>query len=164
MKKILAGLLVLLLVFSLAGCGIKEKLEQKAGEAIVEKILDSAGVKADIDGDKLVVKGEDGEALTFGSGEWPTSDLAKTIPEFKGGKITGMLEAADSLYIMIEDISDEQFVPYLEEIKAIFSEEAYEMTTGDSMMYGATNGSNISVMITYEKDAGFSITLSKSES
>ncbi len=61
MKKILAGLLVLLLVFSLAGCGIKEKLEQKAGEAIVEKILDSAGVKADIDGDKLVVKGEDGE-------------------------------------------------------------------------------------------------------
>ncbi len=75
-----------------------------------------------------------------------------------------MLEAADSLYIMIEDISDEQFVPYLEEIKAIFSEEAYEMTTGDSMMYGATNGSNISVMITYEKDAGFSITLSKSES
>lgn len=163
MKKVLIMLMTILLVLSFAGCGAKDKAEKKAGEALAEKILEDAGVYADIDGDKVVVKGEDGQELTIGEGEWPSSDLAKSIPEFKGGKIVSVMEANDSLFIMIEDTSDEDFSAYLEEIKAAFTGENYEMSTGTGMIYTAVNDSDISVMLTYEKDAGFSITLSKAE-
>lgn len=159
MKKLLIGLLVLLLVFSLAGCGAKEKAAEKAAE----KILEGAGVDADIDGDKIVIKGEDGQKVTIGGDKWPSSDLAKSIPEFKSGKIVSVLEAEDSLFIMIEEISDEDFTVYLDEVKKVFTKETYEMNTGTGMMYSAGNDEGISVMLTYEKDAGFSIAASKAE-
>lgn len=159
MKKFLTGMLALLLVLSLAGCGAKEKLAEKGAE----KIFETAGVDADIDGDKVVIKGEDGQELSIGGGEWPTSDLAKNIPEFKGGKIVSVMEANDSLFIMIEDISDEDFTAYLEEIKETFTEETYEMNTDTGMMYSAGNGEGTGVMLTYEKDARFSITVSQAE-
>lgn len=163
MKKFLIGLLVLLLALSLAGCGAKEKAEEKAGEALAEKILENADVDVDIDGDKVVIKGEDDQELTIGEGRWPTSDLAKSIPEFKGGKVSSVMEANDSLFIMIEKISDEDYTAYLEGIKKIFTEETYEMSTGTGMIYSARNGKDIGVMLTYEKGAGFSITVSQAE-
>ncbi|MDD2497872.1 MAG: hypothetical protein PHY90_07070 [Desulfitobacteriaceae bacterium] len=163
MKKILICFLMLLLMMSLAGCGSKEKLEEKAGEALAEKVLEDAGVDADIDGDKVVIKGEEGQELTIGEGEWPSSDLAKSIPEFKGGKVASVMEADDSLFIMMEEISEEDFTAYLDEIKKIFTEETYEMSTGTGMMYSAGNGKGIGVMLTYEKGAGLSITVSQAE-
>lgn len=159
MNKLLITLLVLLLTLSMAGCGVKEKAAEKAAE----KILEGAGVEADIDGDKVVIKGEDGQELTIGAGEWPTSGLAGHIPVFEGGKIVSVMEAEDSMFIMIEDISEGDFTAYLEEIKEVFTGENYEMNTGSGMIYTAVNDSDISVMLTYEKDAGFSITISKAE-
>ncbi|MEG6520385.1 DUF6591 domain-containing protein [Desulfotomaculum sp. 1211_IL3151] len=159
MKKFLTGLLVLLLALSFAGCGAKEKAAEKAAE----KILQGAGVDADIDGDKVVVKGEDGQELNIGAGEWPTSDLAKRIPEFKDGKIVSVMEADDSLFIMIKEISEEDFTAYLEEIKKSFTEETFAMNTGTGMMYTAVNGEGFSVTLTYEKDAGLSITVAQAE-
>ena len=159
MKKILICLLIFSLVFSFTGCGAKEKLEEKAAE----KILQGAGVDADIDGDKVVIKGEDGQELTIGAGEWPSSDLAKSIPEFKGGKIVSVMEANDSLFIMIEEISEEDFTAYLDEIKESFAEGTYEMNTGTGMMYMAANSEGLSVTLTYEKDAGFSIAVAQAE-
>ena len=73
------------------------------------------------------------------------------------------MEADGSLFIMVEEISEEDFTAYLEEIKEIFTEETYEMSTDSGMMYAAGNGKDISVMLTYEKDAGFSITVSQTE-
>lgn len=139
MKKIIIGLLVFVLVLSIAGCGAKKKLEEKAGEALAEKIFKDAGVDVDIDGDKVVIKGEDGQEMSIGAGEWPTSDLAKNIPEFKGGEIVSVMEADDSLFIMIEEITDGEFTAYLEEIKEAFTESTYEMSTGTGMMYAAEN-------------------------
>lgn len=159
MKKILICLLTFALLLSLAGCGAKEK----AAEKTAEKILKNAGVDANIDGDKVVIKGEDGQKLTIGADEWPSSDLAKSIPEFKGGKIVSVVEANDSLFIMIEEISEKDFTAYLEEIKSVFTEEAYEMNTGTGMMYVATNSEGLSVTLTYEKDAGFSIAVAQAE-
>ena len=163
MKKLLVVLLVLLLVLSFAGCGAKEKAEEKAGEALTEKILENAGVDADLDGDKVVIKGEDGQELTIGAGEWPSSDLAKSIPEFKGGKVVSVMEADDSLFIMIEVISEDDFTAYLDEIKKIFTEEAFKMNTDTGMIYAAGNDKGIGVTLTYEKDAGFSIAVSQAE-
>ncbi|WP_033117762.1 DUF6591 domain-containing protein [Intestinimonas butyriciproducens] len=159
MKKLLIGLLILLLALSMAGCGAKEK----AAEKTAEKILQGAGVDADIDGDKVVIKGEDGQELTIGAGEWPSSDLAKSVPEFKGGKIASVMEANDSLFIMIEEISEEDFMAYLDEIKGSFAEGTYEMNTGTGMMYMAANSEGLSVTLTYEKDAGFSIAVAQAE-
>lgn len=159
MKKFLIGLLAFVLILSLAGCVAKEN----AAENAAEKILKSAGVDADIAGDKVIIKGEDGQALTIGEGAWPSSDLAKSIPEFKGGKIVSVMEANDSLFIMIEDISDEDFTAYLGETKKTFAEESYEMSTGTGMMYSAGNGKGLGVMLTYEKDAGISIAVSQVE-
>lgn len=159
MKKFLIVMLILLLALSLAACGAKEKAAEKAAE----KILENAGVEANIDGDKVVVKGEDGEELTIGEGEWPSSDLAKSIPEFKDGKIVSVMEANDSLFIMIEEISEEDFTAYLDEIKDVFTEEAYEMSTGTGMMYAAENDKGIGITLTYEKDSGFSIAVAQAE-
>lgn len=164
MKKIVIWILMALLAITLIGCGTKEKLEVSAGEALAEKIIeDAGGGDVDIDGDKVVIKGEDGQELTIGEGEWPSSDLAKSIPEFEEGKVVSVMEADGSLFIMVEEISEEDFTAYLEEIKEIFTEETYEMSTGSGMMYAAGNGKDISVMLTYEKDAGFSITVSQTE-
>ena len=159
MKKFLIGLLVLLMALSMAGCGTKEKAAEKAAE----KILKDAGVEADIDGDKGIVKGEDGQELTIGAGEWPTSDLAKSIPEFKGGKIVSVMEANDSLFIMIEEISEEDFTAYLEKTKEVFPEESFKMDTETGMMYAAANSEGLGVTLTYEKDAGFSIAVAQAE-
>lgn len=159
MKKIFLFLFMFVLMISLVGCGAKEKVAEKAAE----KILQDAGVEADIDGDKVVIKGEDGQELTIGAGKWPTSDLAKNIPEFKGGKIISVMEADDSLFIMIEDISGEYFTAYLDEIKKIFTEEAFKMDTETGMMYAAENSKGLSVTLTYEKDAGLSIAVSQAE-
>ena len=67
MKKILVLVLVLLFVFSIAGCGVKEKIEQKVGEKIAEKVIESASgdkdTKVDIDGGKITIKNEKVERL-----------------------------------------------------------------------------------------------------
>ena len=162
MKKILICFLMLVIVMSFAGCGVKEKMEEKAAEAIAEKIIEDAGGGAvDIDGDKVVIKGEDGQELTINEGEWPSSDLAKSIPEFKGGKVASVMEVDGSLFIMMEEISEEDFTAYLDEIKKVFTEETYEMSTDTGMIYAAADDKNTSVMLTYEKEAGLSITVSQ---
>lgn len=164
MKKISIWILMLLLTVSLVGCDEKEEREEKDGEKLAEKILENAGVDAEIDGDKIVVKGEDGQKITIGSGEWPTSDLAAYIPEFEDGEIASVMESEDSLFIMIEDVSDKDFTAYLEEIQESFPEEAINMETGTGLMYSAGNGNDIGVTLIYEKEAGFSITVSKIDS
>lgn len=91
----------------------------------------------------------------------PSFELAKGIPEFKDGKISSVMEAEDSIFIVIEEVSDKDFTAYLDEIKETFTTETYEMSTGDGMMYSATNDEGLGVMLTYEKDKGFSIAVSK---
>ncbi len=163
MKKLLSGLLALALVLSLAGCGISAKFEEKAGEAILKKIAKDAGGDIDIDGDKMVIKGEDGQQFTFGEGEWPKSDLAKSIPEFKGGRVTGVMEADGSLFISLEEAAEKDFADYLAEIKKDFTEDAYHITSDSGTTYGAKNAKDVGVMLMYSTDGAFSITVSQME-
>jgi len=72
MKKILALFLVFVFIFSMSGCGVKKKIENKIGEAIGEKIIEGAiGQKVDVDGDQVTLEGDDGSKFTIGGGEWP---------------------------------------------------------------------------------------------
>ena len=80
MKKILICLLTFMLLFLFTGCGSKEKL----GEKIAEKVFEEAGGgDLDIEGDKVTIKGDNGEKVTFGDNKWPT----KNIPELKDGVV-----------------------------------------------------------------------------
>ena len=49
MKKVLIVFLVLVLILSMSGCGVKKKIENKIGEAIGDKIIEGAtGQKVDV--------------------------------------------------------------------------------------------------------------------
>lgn len=164
MKKILIFLFMFMFVLSLTGCGAKEKLEEKAGEALAEKVMeDAGGGDVDIEGDTVKIKGEDGEEVIFGETEWPTSELAKSIPEFKGGKVVTVMEMNDSLLIALEEAGKEDFADYLDEIKKTFTEEAYDMKSEGSVTYGAENGEGIGVMLMYIEDESLSITVTQTE-
>ncbi len=161
MRKYLISFLVLTMVLALAGCGAKEKLQEKAAEAVAEKVIEkSGGGDVDIDGDKVTVKGEKGEAFTFGGGEWPTTDLAKAIPEFKAGKIITVLSSDDAVSIALEEVKKEDAEAYFEKIKKDFKEDAYEVNSDNAIAYGAKNKDGVSVGLQYSQE-NFSITLIK---
>lgn len=160
MKKSVIWILVVLLAVSFVGCGTKEKLEKKTGEAITEKIVEEAsGGDVDIDGDTVKFKGEDGEEMAFGTTEWPTSQLAESIPKFKDGKVVTVMEMNDSLLIALEEVSMDDFADYLDEIKKTFSEEAYEMKSEGNISYGALNGTGLGITLNYSVDETLSITV-----
>lgn len=166
MKKLLSGLLAITLILSLSGCGLKEKAQQKVGEKLAEKILEGAGgsdVDLDLDGDKVVIKGKDGEKMVFGDTEWPNSGIAKSIPEFKDGTVTSVMEINDSFMISLEDVAEGDFEKYLAKIKKDFTEESYEMKSEGHMTFGAQNSKGIGVSLTYTEENTLSITLVQSE-
>lgn len=117
MKKILICLLTFTLLFLFTGCGAKEKLEEKVTEKVFEE---AGGGDLDIDGDKITIKGDNGEKVTFGDSKWPTSELAKNIPEFKDGTLNGVMETTDSIVITLESVQGEDVPPYWETIKKDF--------------------------------------------
>lgn len=146
MKKILTGLLLFLLIFWLAGCGKKAKLEEK----ITEKVFEGAtGNKLDIDGDKVTVKGENGEAVTFGDNKWPTSTLANIIPEFKGGTVSAVLKSSDSILISLESVRKEDASSYFEKIKKDFVNDVFTMNAEGTTSFTGKNDAGVSVTLVY---------------
>lgn len=163
MKKFLIGLLTLALILTAAGCGVKEKLGKMAGEALVENVLKGAGIDVDIGDDKLVIKGDDGEELKIGGSEWPTSALAKNLPEFKSGRIATVMETDDTLYVVIEDVSEKDFKNYLEKIKETFDVDKYEATSDTGIAYSAKNKKDLAIMITLNKNSEVTIALARED-
>lgn len=152
MRKIWMALLLLVLMMSLTACGAKEKLEDKVGEAIGEKILEEAGAgDVDIDGDKVTIKGEDGTEATFGGSEWPKSDVLNSVPEFKEGTIASVMTSEGYAMIIIEKVNEQDFVEYFGGIKANFTKDAFEMSSDGIISYTAGNEDGIIVQVSYDK-------------
>ena len=150
MRKLITILYIFALIVLLAGCNIKEMIGQKIGEEAGEKILEGlGGGDVEIDGDKVEFKGEDGENVLIGGGEWPDSDLAKAIPEFKDGKITGVMDSSDGVMITLEEVKAEDYTKYISKIKDEFSQDTYETTTEDYAAFGGTNADGVSIMVQY---------------
>lgn len=163
MKKFVAWVLFLVLILSLAGCGVKEQLEKKAGEALAEKMIEGAGGgKVDIDGEKVTIKGEGGAQVTVGGTEWPKSELAKSAPEFKQGEISGIYDSEDSVMVALESVKEADARAYLETIKKTFTQEPVEMIATDCFSFGANNANGINVTLQYS-DGTLTITLMKVE-
>jgi|BioPla2DNA2_1021312.scaffolds.fasta_scaffold02629_6 hypothetical protein len=162
MKKFIVWILMVLIATSLIGCGTKNKIKEETEETIVEKVIEEAGGgDVDIDGETITIKGEDGQEMIFGNTDWPTSDLAKYIPEFKDGNIVTVMEMNNSLLITLENVSEKDFTDYQDSIKNIFNENSYEMKSEGGVTYGADNGKEIGIMLLYVPDESFSISVQK---
>lgn len=159
MKKILIYLLTFALLFSFAGCGAKEKLEEKVAEKVFEE---AGGGDLDIDGDKVTIKGDNGETVTFGDSKWPTSELASIIPEFKDGAVDGVMESADSVVITLESVKEEDVSPYWETIKKDFPKDVYEMNSSGFSTFSGSNDAGINIALVYMSEV-LTITVTKTQ-
>ena len=152
MKK-LTIILTFIFLFILAGCSFKEKLAEKAGEDLAEQILEQGGVgEVDINGEKITIKGESGETVTFGGTDWPTSDLAKKIPQFKEGTVTGVTDSSEFVIISMEQVKKEDFESYQAIIKKDFNQESYESNSDGVSAYAGSNNEGIVVQLYYEQE------------
>lgn len=160
MKKFIVILLLLGLVcFTAVGCGAKEKLEEKAAEKLAEEMLEQGGAEdVDIDGDKVTIKGEDGEEVSFGGGEWPESDLAKSIPEFSKGKLASMMETSNYLMVSFEEVDEADAAAYIEKNKADFPLDNYESKSEDMISWAGANEEGLQLTLTLA-DTSFTIML-----
>lgn len=161
MKKALILLLAFLLVASLAGCGIRQKIEKKMAEAVAEKVL--GDVDIEMEGDSFTIKGESGEEFTFGGSEWPTSDLAKKIPKLKDGKVDSVFDMQVSLMISMLEVPEKSFKDYLEEVKKDFPQELYTMESDGSKHFAFANEDGLSVFLSYGSDQSLSINVAQQE-
>lgn len=162
MKRILSAVLIGMLVFSLTGCGIGKKAEDKAAEALAEKVLEKSDVKdVNIDGDKMTMKGADGQEVTI-SKEWPTSELGKSIPKFTKGRIDGTVETPKSLMLTLYEVKQEDAAAYIKENKPNFPLDNTEMSAEGMISWGGANEAGLRLALTHQKDC-LSITLIKEE-
>lgn len=147
MKRLFVVLLVILLTCSLlASCGTKEKIEEKAAEKIMEEALSDENAEVDIDGEKITVKGKDGEIVTIGGAEWPDIDY---IPEFKKGRIISAAYDSNSAIITIEEVDQKSYDDYLEDIMKSFTDETYNMQTEDFLAFEGMNDKGEKVALQY---------------
>lgn len=153
MKKAGIVLVVTLLSFLVTGCGIKEKIEQKAAEKITEKVMEQAlsdgDTKVDIDGDTFTVKGENGASFTLGGTQWPDIEY---LPEFKKGQIISSTNDGEgNVMIIIEDVEQQDYQDYLEKIKKDFTEETNEMQVEEYLLFEGKNAAGAVVLVQYFK-------------
>ena len=161
MKKISCILIIIILLSLLIGCNAKQKFEEKIAEKIIEQAVGDADI--DLDGDEVTIKTEEGD-VTFGSTEWPDSELSGKIPKFKKGNIVSVMNSEAYLLVIIEDVKSNDFMDYYEEIKGEFTQESYETKSEDTISYMGRNEDGISIIASYSTgDSTASISASKSE-
>jgi len=141
----LTGVMAVCLLVAL-GCAKKEPPEQMAEKMIERAIRQSAGADAEIDfrGDKILIKGEQGEnEMSFGETKWP-KDLPNDVPEFKLAKVKGVnrfeREGKKGWNIVLEEIRDKAFQKYVEQLEGRGWTVMNDMTTGEGGMLQASKG------------------------
>lgn len=164
MKKVALVLLGVAMLLALAGCGVRKSIEDKITEGIIENIA-GEDVDVDLDGDTITVEGEEGEQWTFGGGEWPKSEAAGLIPEFKKGNITAVIDSSDGCWITIEDVDEQDYLQYIEALKSAgFAHNTTQYSDESSVLYGASlEDESASILVSYSGDKEMVIQLVKSE-
>lgn len=167
MRKGLAVLIVMLLLLSLTGCGVRQKIADKVTEKITEGIVDKvAGEDVDIDLDDgtINVKGEDGTEWTMGGGEWPKDGAAAMIPEFKEGTISAVVNSPEGCWIEIEEVDEKDFQQYVEALKnAGFDKNVATSSDEENVTYIAWLEEKASVSVSYSRDGTMFISLGLNE-
>ena len=155
-RKISVILLSILVMLSLASCGVKQSLDEKITEKVTEGVINKAtGGEANIDIDKgeLTLKGEDGEKITFSENKWPKGKAASLIPEFKKGKIITAASTDKACTIMIEQVEEKDYAQYVKKLKDQgFTNDVAEFTSGSSQSYGAHLNENTMAFVMYDSE------------
>ena len=162
-KRIIVILISTLMILSLASCGISEKVNEKVAEEVTEGVLNKViGGDADIklDGEKMTVKGKDGEEFSFGGTEWPDSGAAALIPEFKQGTLVSSFNTESSCIIALEEVEKQDFERYLEKLKELgYTNETVDFTMDSTQSYSASKDDSSRLTVTYDSEStGMSIT------
>jgi uncharacterized lipoprotein NlpE involved in copper resistance len=156
MKKAIVVLIAVVLLLSLTGCGIRQKISEKVTEKITEGIIDKVGgddVDIDLDDGKINVKDEDGTEWTMGGGEWPKDGAAALIPEFKEGTISAVVNSPEGCWIEIEEVDEKDFQQYVEALKnAGFDKNVATSSDEENVTYIAWLEEKASVSVSYSKD------------
>lgn len=164
MKKVLSLLIAAMFVLTLAGCGMKKKIENEIGEKIGEKLVEGAtNSNVDIEGDKVTVKSQDGTEVTFGGNEWPENEIMKDIPKFEKGTMNSATASDELNIIIIDGVEKEDFLNYWGKLKDRFTQEPYSLEADDVLSYGGRDEKGISVQLSYNtSDKTFTLSVSKS--
>lgn len=146
-KKISLILLVVVMMFSVASCGAKQKVNDKIAEKVTEGVINKAtggDANVDIDGDKISVQGKDGEKVTFGETKWPDNPIAIKLPEFKAGKIISSVITDQALMVIVEGADLEDFQQYVEKLKEKgYVNDPSEMSSSELYAYSASSDEGI---------------------
>mgnify|MGYP000848837672 CR=1 FL=1 len=161
MKRISYIFIIIALSLALSGCGAKEKMQEKIAEKVIEHAVGDSNM--DIDGEEVTIKTEGG-TYTLGATEWPDTKLASKIPEFKKGKVANVMTSEAYFIVIVDEVSEKDFMDYYEKVKGEFNEEPYETKSDDSIAYMGKNGEEISVILSYSMgDSTVSISASMPE-
>lgn len=153
MKRTIVWVLAVLMAFPLCGCGIGERIREKAGEDIAEDIIeDYTSADVEISGDEVTIEDEEGNSYSYGGTDWPTSNLAGCIPLFTGGTITAVMDSEESVFISLEGVTQEDYEAYLSTIKGDYAVNAFEANSEGYSSYGASNDDGISVSLIYSEE------------
>jgi len=155
-KKLIVILLTVLMMLSLASCGIKKSVDEKIAEKVTEGIVNKATggeVDLDIKDGQLTVKGEDGEKVSFGDTKWPEGQTADLLPKFKKGKIITTINADKACMVMLENVELQDYNKYVEELKSSgFSNEVSEYSSETNHNFMAKSNETTYVVVMYDSE------------
>lgn len=155
-KKLIVILLTVLMMLSLASCGIKKSVDEKIAEKVTEGIVNKATggeVDLDIKDGQLTVKGEDGEKVSFGDTKWPEGQTADLLPKFKKGKIITTINADKACMVMLENVELQDYNKYVEELKSSgFSNEVSEYSSETNYNFMAKSNETTYVVVMYDSE------------
>lgn len=151
MKNISYILIIITLLSLFVGCGAKEKMQGKIAEKVIEQAVGSSGAEIDIDGEEVTIKTEEGD-VTFGSTDWPDSELSNKIPKFNNGKIVSVMNSEAYLMVIVEEVEANDFMDYYEDAKVEFNQESYETKSDGMISYMGKNEDGISIVLTYNSE------------
>jgi len=161
MKKISYIFIIIALSLALSGCGAKQKMQEKIAEKVIEQAVGNSNI--DIDGEEVTINTEGG-TFTLGATEWPDTKLASKVPEFKKGKVANVMTSEVYFIVIVDEVSEKNFMDYYEKVKGEFDKEPYETKSDDSIAYAAKNEDDISIILSYSKgDSTVSISASMPE-
>lgn len=157
MKKNLLLIFILIFTLTFMGCGAKEK--------IAEQVIEGAtGVEVDINDEEVTIEGEDGEEITIGGTEWPDSDMAKKIPEFKEGKVSSVVNSAENVMIAIEEVEKQDVLNYAKNFIDTYTYNTFIIKSQEGVTYSGTNNEGLSVSLGYtENDKSLLVSAAQGE-
>lgn len=161
MKKSLLLIFILIFTLTAVGCGAKEKVEEKIAEQVIQS---ATGVEVDINDEEVTIEGEDGQEVTIGGTEWPDSDMAKKIPEFKEGKVSSVVNSAENVMIVIEEVEKKDVLKYAENFIDTYTYNTFIIKSQDGVTYSGSNNEGLSVSLGYtENDKSLLISAAQGE-